>query len=132
MELTPCKSSHISSIGYLEAEHVLLVRYKDGSLYARSEVPPTAYADLMCSPSKGGWLNHHREFAAILISRKEDATQSSQFRAEGAQLTLTPVRNLGKEAMRADRRVRKLHRRAKRFGVTALDLMVRELLRRKA
>ena len=35
MKLTPVESSHIAAIGYLETERVLLVRYKDGSLYAK-------------------------------------------------------------------------------------------------
>jgi len=39
MNLTPVESSHIAAIGYLEAERVLLVRYKDGSLYAIAGVP---------------------------------------------------------------------------------------------
>jgi hypothetical protein len=56
LKLTPVDSSHIAAIGYLEDERVLLVRYKDGSLYAQSQVLPSEYAELMIAPSKGRWL----------------------------------------------------------------------------
>ena len=69
MKLTPVESSHIAAIGYLEDERVLLVRYKDGALYARTGVPVESWYDFEGSVSKGGWLNHHREYSAILISK---------------------------------------------------------------
>lgn len=53
MELTPVESSHIAAIGYLEADRVLLVRYKDGSLYARLGWSSAAYESLMRASSKG-------------------------------------------------------------------------------
>ena len=56
MELTPVQSSHIAAIGYLESDGVLLVRYRDGSLYARPGLNAVAYENLMRAPSKGGAL----------------------------------------------------------------------------
>jgi len=80
MKLTPVESSHIAAIGYLEDERVLLVRYKDGALYARTGVPVESWYDFEGSVSKGGWLNHHREYSAILIS-KGAAVDSQSTRA---------------------------------------------------
>lgn len=53
MNLTPVESSHIAAIGYLEAERVLLVRYKDGSLYAQPGWNSVAWENLQRAPSKG-------------------------------------------------------------------------------
>lgn len=56
MELTPVESSHIAAIGYLEADRVLLVRYKDGALYARPDFNSFAWDSFSASSSKGAWL----------------------------------------------------------------------------
>ena len=69
MNLTPVESSHIAAIGYLEAERVLLVRYKDGSLYARTEVPKQIFEGLMSAPSKGGFLHAMPKLGAVLITK---------------------------------------------------------------
>lgn len=69
--LIPVESSHIAAIGYLEAEHVLLVRFLDGSLYARPKVEPHEWRELEAAPSKGAWLKRWADL--IRISRKEDA-----------------------------------------------------------
>jgi hypothetical protein len=54
--LTPVESSHIAAIGYLEAERVLLVRYKDGALWAWGGVQPPNWESLQIAASKGRWM----------------------------------------------------------------------------
>jgi hypothetical protein len=57
MKLTPVESSHIAAIGYLEDERVLLVRYKDGTLYAFLHIAPETHGYLMATAmSKGAFL----------------------------------------------------------------------------
>ena len=56
MTLTPVESSHIAAIGYLEDERVLLVRYKDGALYAWPEFQALTYESLSDASSKGKWM----------------------------------------------------------------------------
>lgn len=53
MELTSVESSHVAAIGYLESDQVLLVRYKDGSLYALPGWNSVAYDQLLHASSKG-------------------------------------------------------------------------------
>jgi hypothetical protein len=57
LKLTPVESSHVAAIGYLEDQSVLLIAYKDGSLYARPGWTPDAYDLLMRSPSIGKALH---------------------------------------------------------------------------
>ena len=56
MELIAVESSHVAAIGYLDTDRVLLVRYRDGSLYAQPNVAPEEFAALQSAPSKGQWL----------------------------------------------------------------------------
>lgn len=56
MELTKVKSSNVDAVGYLEQDGVLLVRFKDGTLYARTGVQPAQYIQLLEAESKGAWL----------------------------------------------------------------------------
>lgn len=56
MELTPVESSHVAAFGYLEADQVLIVRYKDGALYAVPRFTPSMWAALEVAQSKGAWL----------------------------------------------------------------------------
>ena len=80
MKLDPVESSHIAAVGYLEAERVLLVRYKDGSLYAGLGWTPVLYENLMRAPSKGKAL---KAFAGpwILITKGGNAEDSQSTRA---------------------------------------------------
>ena len=66
MELTPVESSHIAAIGYLEADRVLLVRYKDGGLYSFVGVTPAAHEALMQSPSHGAFLHQWRDIGTLI------------------------------------------------------------------
>lgn len=56
MKLTPVESSNIAAIGYLEDEQVLLVRYRDGALYAYCGWTAEQYAALLAAESKGKFL----------------------------------------------------------------------------
>ena len=56
MELTPIDGSNVAAVGYLVVDRVLLVRYKDGGLYARAGVSPAEFEALMAAHSKGAWL----------------------------------------------------------------------------
>jgi hypothetical protein len=56
LALTPVESSHIAAIGYLQAERVLLVRYKDGALWAWGGVQPPNWESLQMAVSKGQWM----------------------------------------------------------------------------
>lgn len=56
MEMTNVQSSNVDSVGYLEAERVLLIRYKDGSLYARVDVQPETMQAFESATSKGRFL----------------------------------------------------------------------------
>ncbi len=56
MELTKVQSSNVDAVGYLEQDQVLLVRFKDGTLYARTGVQPATYIQLLEAQSKGGFL----------------------------------------------------------------------------
>lgn len=80
MDLTPVESSHIASIGYLEADQVLLVRYRDGGLYARPGWSPEQFRDLCAASSKGAFLRSTAG-PSILITkggRAEDSSQSNE------------------------------------------------------
>ena len=63
MKLTPVDSSHIAAIGYLEDVRVLLVRYKDGGVYAFDHIEPLNYAAL----EKGG--EYSRQDLRTLLAR---------------------------------------------------------------
>ena len=73
MQLTPVESSHIEAVGYLESDRVLLVRYKDGSLYARPGWSLEHFVRLVGSTSKGKFLRA-TEGASVLIRKGGDAS----------------------------------------------------------
>ena len=81
MNLTPVESSHIAAIGYLEAERVLLVRYKGGALYARPGWSAEGYANLCAAPSKGKFMRACEGTPAILITKGGNAEDSQSTRA---------------------------------------------------
>ena len=85
MELTPVESSHIAAIGYLEADRVLLVRYKDGAFYAWRDFTADMWAALQGAPSKGAWLARQRD--GILISKGGNAGNPSTPERHGAEQT---------------------------------------------
>src|ERR1017187_6161337 len=62
MELTPVKSSNVAAVAYLAVDQVMLIRYHDGSLYARLVVTPSQYVAFAAASSKG-------EFVAMMPNR---------------------------------------------------------------
>jgi hypothetical protein len=57
MNLTKIEGSkNIAAVGYLEDLQLLLVQYRDGSLYARLEVESAEFGALMACESKGGFI----------------------------------------------------------------------------
>jgi hypothetical protein len=95
LALTPVESSHIAAIGYLEAERVLLVRYKDGSLYAWDGILQPAWAFLAAATSKGTCLHaviQNRK--GILITKGGNAEDSQSTRAAAplaVETTIVPL-----------------------------------------
>ena len=100
MELTPVESSHIAAIGYLEADRVLLVRYKDGALYAWRDFTADMWAALQGAPSKGAWLAGQRD--GILISKGGNAGNPSTPERHGAEQT-APLNVIDEDADRCCR-----------------------------
>ena len=82
MEMISVESSNVAAVLYLADERVLLVKYRDGSLYARTMWTPTDYERLMAAQSKGQFLARCID-PTILISKgganiaQEQAGQSS-------------------------------------------------------
>jgi len=87
MELQPVESSHIAAIGYLEADRVLLVRYKDGALYAQAQFEAHEWAALQSAPSKGSWLyaRDRKGLSPIRITQGGNAGNPSEPERHGAQ-----------------------------------------------
>lgn len=93
------ESSHIAAIGYLETERVLLVRYKDGSLYAQPQFGASEFVALLAAPSKGSFLycRDRKGVSAILITKgvmpnepERPAIHGSNVAAPGGNETLPP------------------------------------------
>ena len=101
MELTPVESSHIAAIGYLEADRVLLVRYKDGALYAWRDFTADMWAALQGAPSKGAWLAGQRD--GSLISKGGNAGNPSTPERHGAEQT-APLNVIDEDAYPCCRR----------------------------
>ena len=78
MELTPVESSHIAAIGYLEADRVLLVRFKAGPLYAWPDIPSDSWATLLAAKSKGKCLPEIVSNRGICISKGGIAVDPKQ------------------------------------------------------
>lgn len=57
--MIPVSSSNISSIGYVEQNQEVYVRYSNGSLYVYKGVPPHEYHSLMSAPSFGSYINRN-------------------------------------------------------------------------
>ena len=88
LKLHPVESSHIAAIGYLEEERVLLVRFKDGSLYGRPKVEPHEWDELSKAHSKGVWLKRY----ADMIRISDFVGHGSRREKEAANLVPEPGR----------------------------------------
>ena len=89
MELTPVESSHIAAIGYLEKERVLLVRYKDGALYAFTGWSSSGFQGLMEAQSIGRSLKLSCPGPGVLITKggaedSQSTERSAPLAAENA------------------------------------------------
>lgn len=82
MNLTAVESSHIAAVGYLEAERVLLVRYKDGTLYAFPGWDNNRYAGLVRAESKGRFLTWCKG-SGILITKGVMPTEAGTSAVRG-------------------------------------------------
>ena len=90
MTLTPVTSSHVAAVGLIEPDGVLLVRYRDGSLYARPGWTAGHFAALLAAPSKGAFLRATTG-GSVRILGKED-TVSGNARAP---IAVKPCKNTG-------------------------------------
>ena len=97
MNLTPVESSHIAAIGYLEADRVLLVRYKDGSLYAIPGMPPSVWDAWLAAESKGRYLARIRE-PMIRITKGGNAENRIESEQAGAASTTAPLNVIDEDA----------------------------------
>ena len=109
MELIAVESSHVAAIGYLETDRVLLVRYRDGSLYAQPNVAPEEFAALQSAPSKGQWLytRARKGVNPVCISKggqAEDRSRSKERVASLAAETTGPLNVIDEEADKCCRR----------------------------
>ena len=106
LKLTPVDSSHIAAIGYLEDVRVLLVRYKDGGVYARPEFPPEMWESLLAAPSKGQYLNQAwagPRLPAILIT-KGGGPESDQRTGPASSGAAGPLNVIDEDADKCCRR----------------------------
>jgi hypothetical protein len=107
MQLTPVESSHIAAVGYLEAERVLLVRYKDGALYAGAGWSAEEYALLMAAPSKGQFLRERLASPTVMIVKGGNAEDSQSTRAApplAAERVPAPLNVMDEDADKCCRR----------------------------
>lgn len=56
MKLNPVESTNVAAIGHLEDEKILIVRYRDGAVYAISGVTLPTWEALNAAESKGRFL----------------------------------------------------------------------------
>jgi hypothetical protein len=57
MERKPVESSNIESVGYDKATKVLEVKFKSGSVYQYTNVPPEKHKALVEADSVGGYFS---------------------------------------------------------------------------
>jgi len=99
MELTAVESSHIAAVGYLETDRVLLVRYRDGALYAHTPFSLEEFLALQSAPSKGRWLyaRDRRGVIPVKITKGESGhTHTSP--GHGAASTTAPLNVIDEDA----------------------------------
>lgn len=92
MVLTPVESSHIAAIGYLDAERILIVRYKDGTLYAQADFSSSKWKSLQAAPSKGRWLHtrDRRGVDPIRITKGANSVDQGIPERAGRETTTDP------------------------------------------
>jgi hypothetical protein len=104
MKLTPVESSHVAAIGYLEDERVLLVRYRDGALYAVPGMPLSVWEACQTAESKGRYLARLR--GAMILLTKGGAEQESQsMRADLSARESGPLNTIDENAGKCCRKL---------------------------
>lgn len=53
------ESSNITKFGYDQSNQIMLVEFKNGSLYKYFDVPETIYEQMKTAPSKGRFLSQN-------------------------------------------------------------------------
>lgn len=98
MELTPVESSHVAAIGYLEADRVLLVRYRDGALYGWPNVSAEQFVAMKAAPSKGRFLQS-LPHGVYVSQRKEGAERSPEPQRAAAHVQASgPLNSIDEDA----------------------------------
>jgi hypothetical protein len=104
LKLTLVDSSHIAAIGYLEDVRVLLVRYKDGGVYAFDHIEPLNYAALEKAESKGAAVGTiARQRVGIKIT-KGGGSESDQRTGPASSGAAGPLNVIDEDADKCCRR----------------------------
>lgn len=83
--LTPVASSNVGAIGHCAADHVLIVQFRSGAVYAYRHVKSSIHAALMAAPSKGRYLAQHIVSKALVFPcERLDLTSGSPVRASAS------------------------------------------------
>jgi hypothetical protein len=63
------ESSNIKSIGHVLSRKILIVEFRDGSIYTYKNVPRHVYEDCLEAPSKGKYFYRHiqRKYASTKV-----------------------------------------------------------------
>lgn len=93
LEVQTPTSSNVAMYGYLSDDKVLLVRYRDGTLYARTGIEPAIVAALNAAQSKGAFLSGLAN-PSVRISGAQPA--------QAAPLTVGDMRKQQKPSSAAD------------------------------
>ncbi len=68
--MVPVHSRHLAAVGYDESTCVLHIEFRDGHIYAYSEVPAKVHETLMSVKSHGAHFSHfiHDRYPAVRIA----------------------------------------------------------------
>lgn len=58
INIIPVRSSNLNAVGYDSINHILTIRFNNGTVYEYYRVPMHTYTGLMSAGSKGSY--HHR------------------------------------------------------------------------
>ena len=70
VEMVPVHSHHLAAVGYDAATRVLHIEFRDGHVYAYSDVPEIVHEKLMAVKSHGAHFSHfiHDKYPAVRIA----------------------------------------------------------------
>ena len=104
MDLVPVESSNVEAVGYLAHDRVLLVRYHDGSLYARMDVSPAQHIGLESAPSKGRFIAAMTNRTVFLGKEVSQQTITPNGGGEPGRIQPPPINSIDEEASACCRR----------------------------